>query len=93
MQMIGQPKVRLKLLMIFFSVTNTVVSRLTKVSNIATLTDGSLVISGKDGQGWKLKQFNMKDNTTIYTEELTNEPNGLAEISLGGRPALAILYQ
>ena len=60
---------------------------------MATLSDGSVVIAGEDVNGNKLKRFNMKDNTTICIEELTYVPGGLAEISLGGRPALAISYQ
>ena len=53
---------------------------------MAALSDGSVVITGKDVNGYKLKRFNMIDNTTICTEELTNESRGLAEISLGGKP-------
>ena len=59
---------------------------------MATLSDGSVVIAGKDVNGNKIKRFNMMDNTTICTEELRHEPDGLAEISLGGKPALAISY-
>ena len=72
---------------------DTVVSRLTQVSHMAALSDGSVVIAGKDVNGNKLERFNMKDNSTICTEELTYEPDGLAEILLGGRLALAISYQ
>ena len=80
-------------IVLLFLVADTVDSRLTEVSNIVTLTDGSVAITGKDVNGNKLKRFNMIDNTTISTEKLTNGPDGLAEISLGGRPALAISYQ
>ena len=74
-------------------VADTVVSRLTEVSNIVALTDGSVVIAGMDVNGNKLKLFNMIDNTTICTEELTYLSGGLAETSLRGIPALAISYR
>ena len=80
-------------IVLLFLVADTVVSRLTLVSHMATLSDGSVVITGKDVNGNKLERFNIKDNTTISTEKLTNGPDGLGEISLGGRPALAISYQ
>ena len=73
--------------------TNTVVSRLSDATKLVAFTDGSVIITGKDANGNKLKQFNMKNKVAMYTEELTNEIDGLAEISLGGRQALAISFR
>ena len=74
--------------------TDTVISGLSSISNncFAALTDGSVIICGKDGVDLKLKQFNISDKSETFCETLQHEPSGLAEIHLGERPALAISY-
>ena len=73
-------------------VTGTVNSQLSGPSLLATLTDGSVVVTGKEGPDWILKRFNMNNKTEIYSEKLKSQPSGLSEIMLGGTPSLAISY-
>ena len=78
-----------------FLVTDTIISGLSSLSKncFAALTDGSVVICGKDGTDFKLKRIDMSDKTENFCETLQHEPSGLAEINLRDRPALAISYQ
>ena len=74
------------------SVTDTVITRLDSdyVSGMCVAYDGAVVIWGREEGEKKLKQFNMKTNREIFSQKLKDEPYGITELKLGGKPALAI---
>ena len=59
---------------------------------VAVLSDGSVVALGEKDGDWKLKRFNMKESAEIFSEELEDAPFGVTEITVQGKPALAISY-
>ena len=74
------------------SVRDTVITRLDSdyVSGMCVTYDGTVAIWGREEGEQKLKQFNMKTNTEIFSQKLKDEPCGITEMKLGGKPALAI---
>ena len=76
-----------------FSAINSVIVGLANIAHLAAMTDGTVVIAGKEDGDWRLKQFNMQKRTEIYDEKLIEKPGGLAEINLGGKVALAVSYR
>ena len=60
------------------------------VSGMCVAYNGAVVIWGREEGEQKLKQFDMKTTTEIFSQKLTGEPYGITELKLGGKPALAI---
>ena len=75
-----------------FSVTKTLITEFDSeyVSGIAVTCDGSVVFWGRENGELKLKLFNLKTNTEVFTENLTDEPYGVTQLKLGEKPALVI---
>ena len=77
-----------------FSVTNTMNTKFSTSSSprIAALSDGTVVAVGQIGDAWTLKRFNMKERREVFSEKIKDKHCGLAEISLGGKPVIALSY-
>ena len=62
------------------------------VYRFAALADDMLVAVGEQDGVNKLKQFNKKERREVFSEELKSRPRGLTDITLGGKPAIALSY-
>ena len=56
------------------------------------LSDGTVVAVETKDRVRKLTRFNVKERRVISGEELKDNPLNLTEITLGGKPAIAIPY-
>lgn len=62
------------------------------IAYMSALPDDSVIVCGKKGRQWRLTQYNLVDGTEMGDIKLDKRPDGLALVSLAGRPCLALSY-
>ena len=72
----------------FVSVTSTVEASKSLSGRLAVLTDGTVVAIDR----WVLIRFDMELGREMHSEELEGQAYDLVEVTLGGKPALAVSY-
>ena len=60
---------------------------------VTALSHNTVVTMGIKNDVCILKKFIMNERKEIFIDELENRPDGLKEISLGGKPSIAISYR
>lgn len=54
--------------------------------------DDLVIVCGKKGRQWKLTQYSLHDGTEMSDIKLDKRPDGMALVTLAGRPCLALSY-
>ena len=76
-----------------FSVTGSIRTSHTSVSDMCVLPDGNVVLcAAAKRDSYRLVLHNMETGRELCTARLTTEPGGLAAVTLGGLSCVAVSY-
>ena len=68
------------------------ITRHSHISYVSLLPDGSILFCGKDGNQWRLIQYDMYRNMELGLTRLEKRPDGIAEVVMDGELCLAVSY-